>query len=205
MGANIDLGLIHQRFFFVRHGQTDWNRSHRAMGQTDVPLNPTGEQEARAAAQRLQTCDIRMIFHSPLARARTTAEIIADQLKLPLHPLTDLRQCNWGSMEGQPRGDESWRLAWRRGELAIDGAETFREFAHRVCSAVNQALSHGQPVLIVAHGATYAAIQRAINQADRDMQNGLPLHYRPPGDGCADWVHEALAAARVSGTFAPAP
>ena len=83
-GANIDLGLIHQRFFFVRHGQTDWNCSHRAMGQTDVPLNPTGEQEVSvAAAQRLQTCDIRMIFHSPSGTgARTTAEIIADQLKL---------------------------------------------------------------------------------------------------------------------------
>ena len=46
-------------------------------------------------------------------------------------------------------------------------------------------------MLIAAHGATYAAIQRAINQADRDMQNRLPLHYRP-GDGALTGYTEAL-------------
>lgn len=180
MGANVDFGLIHQTFFFIRHGQTDWNRDKIAMGQADVPLNERGKTEACIAAEQLAECGIQWIFHSPLQRAASTAQIIGELLRLPCHAIDALSQCNWGTMQGQPRGDESWRMAWRRGELKIDGAESFGEFAHRVCGGVNEALALGKPVLIVAHGATYAAIQRTLGLADREMQNCTPLQYHPP-------------------------
>ena len=48
--------LPHQPFYFLRHGETDWNKERRLQGMTDVPLNPRGEEQAelaRAAAAGL--------------------------------------------------------------------------------------------------------------------------------------------------------
>lgn len=187
MGANINFGLLQQHFFFIRHGQTDWNKKKIAMGQSDVPLNLHGQKEARQAASLLRDKGIQRIYHSPLTRARATAELIAEELALPCHEISSLSQCNWGEMQGQPRGDESWRMAWRRGDIEIAGAESFEAFCHRVQAGVNQALMHGVPVLIVAHGATFAAIQRALHLDDREMQNCLPLSYLPPMMADGKW------------------
>ena len=73
----------------VRHGQTDWNKERRFQGSSEVPLNPTGIEQARAAAEALRTDAASrwgspwdVILTSPQLRARETAEIIAEHLSL---------------------------------------------------------------------------------------------------------------------------
>src|SRR3954468_22317430 len=41
--------LVERTFYYLRHGETDWNREHRAQGHNDIPLNETGLAQARAA------------------------------------------------------------------------------------------------------------------------------------------------------------
>ena len=36
-------------FYFIHHGETDWNREHRGMGQKDIPLNERGLAQAHTA------------------------------------------------------------------------------------------------------------------------------------------------------------
>ena len=39
----------------IRHGESQWNLENRFTGWVDVPLSPKGEQEARAAGEKLKT------------------------------------------------------------------------------------------------------------------------------------------------------
>lgn len=54
-------------FYYMRHGQTDWNARGIAQGQSDVPLNAQGRTEAREAAALLRAENVATICTSPLA------------------------------------------------------------------------------------------------------------------------------------------
>ena len=59
----------------LRHGQTDWNLTRRYQGLTDIPLNETGEQQARAANELLRQFSFDAVYCSDLDRAKTTARL----------------------------------------------------------------------------------------------------------------------------------
>lgn len=88
-------------FLFIRHGETDWNRSGRFLGRTDVPLNANGKSQAYSAAHFLSSQRVDRIVSSPLSRALDTAKIIEDHIKKPLHIEDRLTECDFGNLEGQ--------------------------------------------------------------------------------------------------------
>ena len=59
-----------KRLVLWRHGQTTWNVERRFQGQTDIPLDETGEAQAEQAARRLATLRPHAMFSSDLSRAR---------------------------------------------------------------------------------------------------------------------------------------
>jgi len=78
-------------FYFVRHGETDWNAERRLQGQLDIPLNDVGRRQSEQcgstlrgliAARRKAPADFAFIS-SPLSRARNTMEILRGGLDLP--------------------------------------------------------------------------------------------------------------------------
>jgi len=74
------------RIFLVRHGETEWNRTGRFQGRSDVPLNEEGKTQAQATALALKDTPFDAIYASPLSRALETAEII--KTYHPAVPLT---------------------------------------------------------------------------------------------------------------------
>ena len=84
--------FIRKSFYFLRHGETDWNKQQRIMGQSDVPLNKNGVLQAKTAAEKIQVLPIDAIVTSPLKRAYATAEIISNKIRQPIFIDNDLRE-----------------------------------------------------------------------------------------------------------------
>jgi broad specificity phosphatase PhoE len=59
----------------VRHGETEWSRSGRHTGSTDVDLTAEGASQARAVGLALRGRTFALVLSSPLARARRTADL----------------------------------------------------------------------------------------------------------------------------------
>ncbi len=140
-------------FYFIRHGETDWNKLKLMQGQTDTPLNATGIFQAEAAAEIISTRKIVTICTSPLRRARQTAELISAKSSAPsIVTVAGLMEANFGSYEGHPSGP--WRDEWLKGG-EIPNGEDYEAFVERSLQAINECLQHPGPVLIVSHGGCF--------------------------------------------------
>ncbi|MFJ9350578.1 histidine phosphatase family protein [Streptomyces sp. NPDC101237] len=146
--------------FLVRHGETEWSRSGRHTGWTDLPLTEHGREEARRLAPLIRSQHVGAAFVSPLQRARQTAELIgAPDASVD----ADLREWDYGGYEGVTTEEiQRTRPGWF---LFTDGVapgppehpgETPEEVgarADRMLARVDAALAGTQGgVLLVAHG-----------------------------------------------------
>jgi probable phosphoglycerate mutase len=95
--------------YFVRHGETDWNRLQRYQGQTDIPLNDTGRDQARRNGRMLAVHlgaaagDLDYVA-SPLSRTTETMQIVRAELGLDPHAFRRddrLKEQHFGHWEGQ--------------------------------------------------------------------------------------------------------
>lgn len=176
-------------FWFLRHGETDWNAEGRSQGRTDIPLNKVGLAQAERAARTLDGRGIVTIVTSPLSRARVTAEMVARKLNVPIAAFDeDLQEVSFGEQEGQPMGD--WYDDWIAGDYTPSGAESFAALRARTVAAINRATARPGPVLVVAHGALWRAFRwEAGLPPNVRTPNALPLRATPGAEG---WTLEAL-------------
>ncbi len=175
-------------FWFLRHGETDWNAQGLSQGRTDIPLNAVGLAQAERAARTLEGSGIATIVSSPLSRAKATAEIVAGALRLPVAAFDDdLREVNFGVQEGRPMGD--WYDDWIAGTYTPERAEPFPVLLARAAMAVNRALERQAPVLVVAHGALFRALRLAFgHEPNVRTPNALPIRCEPPAEGGDAWT-----------------
>ena len=161
-------------FYFLRHGQTARNAA-RIFQNRDEPLDTHGQQQATVAAQRLALEPIRRLVGSDVLRASQTADTVAQQLGLPWHVHTGLRERHFGALIGTSSVNLDWACA-------PDGGETLEEFVQRTCSGVAEALAtstHTAPVLLVAHGGNLLVLAAwlGVPLPPGALGNAQPLHF----------------------------
>jgi broad specificity phosphatase PhoE len=89
------------QLFLVRHGTTTLNVQNRYRGRRDVPLDAQGYQDAVDAARELSGCGVAAVYTGPLRRTVATAQIIADEARVPdLRILHGLNNVDYGVWEG---------------------------------------------------------------------------------------------------------
>jgi probable phosphoglycerate mutase len=148
-----------------------------------------GLAQAHAAAEILRHRAISTVVASPLSRAFDTAKISADGLGLEVLVDEGLREVSFGVMEGQPMAD--WFAQWVEGSFTPENAESFADLRARAVAAVNRALAHPAPVLVVAHGALFRALREAMGlEANVRTPNATPFWCEPDG---AAWKLTAVS------------
>lgn len=88
------------RLLLVRHGQTDWNLTHRIQGSVDIPLNETGLAQAAATRDAFASRPFDVLVSSHLERARVTAAHINEPWALEHHIDERLTERGHGPFEG---------------------------------------------------------------------------------------------------------
>ena len=167
-------------FWFLRHGETDWNARNLSQGNVDIPLNPIGVAQASRAALALRDRGLRSVISSTLSRARDTAEAVAGPLGLSVTLDDGLREVAFGVQEGQPMAE--WFEDWIDGTFTPEGAESFADLRVRAVAAVNRALSKQAPVLVVAHGALFRAIRAEMGLSPEVRTPNATPYLCEPGD-----------------------
>ena len=167
-------------FYYIRHGQTDWNAQNRAMGQADIPLNAIGIKQPVAARNRLIGSGIATICCSPLSRAKQTAELFNQTLNAALVEVEELREFYLGPYQGQVK--EQWFKDWRLG-TAFPETENYADFIVRASKGLSKALDFPGPILIVAHGGVYWALEQLVQSGKKEIPNCIPVFYEPLPNG----------------------
>jgi len=149
--------------YFIRHGETDWNRDRRYQGQRDIPLNETGRAQARrngaALGMFLPAVAEAAFLASPLSRARETMDIVRGALGLPREGYTidaRLAELSYGAWEGTLQDDVATSdpdglaarvrdpFRWRP-----DHGESYADLLGRVRSWLGEI---GGDCVVVSHG-----------------------------------------------------
>jgi probable phosphoglycerate mutase len=181
-----DVPLFATTFYFLRHGETEFNRLKLIAGSTDVELNDAGRAQARAAVARVRPLGVSNIVSSDLRRARDTAAIIAAALGIPHAAVTGLAERNWGTLEAKPQA------ARGPGETP-PGAETVDQFIARTRAALAEIEAKGTP-LVVAHSGTFRVLCRLLQLEGpgEAVANCRPLRFRPPARPGGPWSVETV-------------
>jgi probable phosphoglycerate mutase len=135
----------------ARHGETEWSRSGRHTGRTDVPLTEAGVRHAELLRPRIEGRGFAGVFSSPLSRARDTCRLAglgeAAQLR------DELLEWDYGEYEGATtaairEGRPGW-LLWRDG---CPGGEDALKVGARMDRLIGQLREMDGDVAVFAHG-----------------------------------------------------
>lgn len=176
-----------QRIVVVRHGETEWSRSGRHTGRTDLPLLPEGEEQARELGPRLAGFSFATVLTSPLTRARETCRLAGLGSRAVVDP--DLAEWDYGSYEGLTTAEiRRDRPGW---DLFVDGApggESVEEVGIRADRVIERVLGSPGDVACVAHGHLLRVL--ASRWVRLDPSAGRCFALEPASIGVLGWDRE---------------
>lgn len=175
------------KIYIVRHGQDD---DTVRGGWSNSPLTDLGIKQSNALAdelsENLMKYNIGKVYSSDIARAKQTAEIIADKLDVPIELIPNFREVNNGDLAGMNNtlADKLYpNLYWRNLEWKehYPNGESPKEFYERVCNTwaefVKTVSDYNKNVLLVTHGGVINIIRCLINNIDYSNEQkyqGIP-------------------------------
>jgi probable phosphoglycerate mutase len=139
------------RWYLARHGETEWTLSRRHTSRTDVPLTPTGEEQARVLGVELAGTSVDRVLSSPMDRALTTARLagFGDRVERS----DALLELDYGQYEGLTTPEiRARRPGWDLFRDGCPGGETVTDVARRVKPLLDVLSGSDESVVLFGHG-----------------------------------------------------
>jgi valyl-tRNA synthetase len=163
---------------FMRHGITDWNKEKIIQGKKDTPLDEMNTQAIKDLIPKIKKENYDLIISSPLKRAKQTAEILNENLKLPLETNKLLVEKGFGEFEGVKK-DEKFKKqhpGYSKDKLNYDipgdSEESPAEVLKRIEIFLEETLKNnkGKKILIVCHGTLIRYIRSLmVNESPLEL------------------------------------
>lgn len=167
--------------YFVRHGETDYNKQSLIQGRSDIPLNEHGRSQAAEAAEyfRKRRIIFDKVFASPLLRARETASIISGWPMTRIQTDDRVQELAFGTVEGSNfhtlpasimnlfRNPPAYEVP--EGGESIDELETRCQDFLDELAGLPEKESSVKTVLIVTHGAAMRGLLSCIEHTVREQ------------------------------------
>lgn len=177
-------------FYYVRHGETQFNMWNRMQGACDSPLTRNGIYQAEMARDALKYVRFDLAFCSTSGRTRKTAEIILKPHGIEAIDCKGLKEVNFGDFDGIVR--DSWQEEIRKRHETESwddiGGESMADVRKRIGETLEMAVERAKDednVLLVSHGTYYLNIleylfginrgdyyQKRISEGRQAMPNG---------------------------------
>ena len=191
------MNLMNKTLYFVRHGQTDFNRRGIIQGRgIDTDLNDEGRKQAELFYKAYKDVPFDKIYISELKRTQQSIQPFIDK-GTPFERLPGLDELAWGIHEGQPSTPENKAAFlqimrdWLDGKLdnKFEGGESPNEVKQRQLAAIGTIMSHQEEktVLICMHGRALRLIlcvltEKPLTEMDNFPHQNLIL-YKVEHDG----------------------
>jgi len=172
-----------RRFWFLRHGESVGNATHRIQGQMCWGLSEIGFTQAEDVPNLLRDAPIQRIVASDLERVRQTIAPLIEARDMPVEYTPGLRERAFGGYEGNEIAKDLWFATDR-------GVEQLEDFVERVLTAAEHHLNDDH-MLIAAHGGVLHVLYGAMGaEVEPWMRaNAVPIEFSRGTDG--QWVTNA--------------
>ena len=182
---------------FVRHGETDWNRTRRLQGSQGDSINEAGQEQAKALARQLWEVPLTAVYSSALPRAVETASYVAGPHRVGVVTDSRLNEIDHGEWEGLPESelpDAELYRRWREDptSCALPGAEPLEAVHRRAVGAMRDICARHQAteglIAVVSHQIVLALLKcyvldRPWNQVRRHALGVASYEVLTVGEG----------------------
>lgn len=164
--------------YFVRHGETEWNKLKKFQGLCDSPLTEKGILQAKLLSKHLKDIKFDKIYSSNLKRAKDTAKIIIGERDINLNIIDEFAEISMGNVEGMTKIDFENRYAkefyafyndCENYNPKIYNGENYFELRERIKIGLKKIINdnkNSSRILIVSHGATLKTLFHLIENKE---------------------------------------
>jgi broad specificity phosphatase PhoE len=172
--------------YFVRHGETEFNKHHQLMGQRiDAALDEKGLEQAHEVIAKLPK-EFAVIYSSPLKRAAQTAQIIADYFNKNIEIKQDLCERDFGTLSGKTweeiDKETGQAMSEADNKLTYDyrpyGGESAEQVKARLVNFLNEAKAkHGDDaIVVVAHFGLISFMNSMYQNTEHHKMTNTSVH-----------------------------
>lgn len=159
------------KLYIVRHGKTLFNEKRLIQGCCDSPLTAEGIQQAKKLHNELKNIPFHACYVSPMHRAIETATTIIQDRDIPLFINNNLKEFNFGSIEGDSEDKLKDIYPIMQG-LTVDNfdGETMQEFTKRILKGLDEIHKDHKNgnILIVTHSGVITALLSTISNLPKN-------------------------------------